>query len=134
MNIRKKTKKKQYNTDYHLVEVRELGVSINPIAFLVIQQNKVRLMPISHASSIDKLLDYIPEVLEKTNNMINKCMQNKKEETNKIINHIEKTSKKINENADKKVTKETEKIEEIKSKKPKIEYEYEYDETGVEDD
>ncbi len=110
------------------------GVSINPIAFLVIQQSSVKLMPVSHTSSVDKLLDYIPEVIEKTNNMINKCVQNKKEETNKIINHIEKTSKRINENADKKVNKEKEKNEEKKSKKPKVEYEYEYDETTFEED
>ena len=109
------------------------GVSINPIAFLVIQQNSVKLMPVSHSSSVDKLLDYIPEVIEKTNNMINKCMQNKKEETNKIINHIEKTSKKINEDSNKKIEKEKEKVEK-KTPKERIEYEYEYDETGFEDD
>ena len=109
------------------------GVSINPIAFLVIQQNSVKLMPVSHSSSVDKLLDYIPEVIEKTNNMINKCMQNKKEETNKIINHIEKTSKKINEDSNKKIEKEKEKVEK-KIPKERIEYEYEYDETGFEDD
>ena len=109
------------------------GVSINPIAFLVIQQNSVKLMPVSHSSSVDKLLDYIPEVIEKTNNMINKCIQNKKEETNKIINHIEKTSKKINEDSNKKIEKEKEKVEK-KTPKERIEYEYEYDETGFEDD
>ena len=104
------------------------GVSINPIAFLVIQQNSVKLMPVAHSSSIDKLLDYIPEVIEKANNMINKCVQNKKEETNKIINHIEKTSKQ----AQKKIDNEKEKIKKEKEdkKEPKIEIEYEYDETG----
>ena len=107
------------------------GVSINPIAFLVIQQNSVKLMPVAHSSSIDKLLDYIPEVIEKANNMINKCVQNKKEETNKIINHIEKTSKQ----AQKKIDNEKEKIKKEKEEKedkkePKIEIEYEYDETG----
>ena len=111
------------------------GVSINPIAFLVIQQNCVKLMPVSHSSSVDKLLDYIPEVIEKTNNMINKCLQNKKEETNKIINHIEKTSKKINSDKNKKIVKEEAKIEKEKNNpKRKVEYEYEYDETDFEED
>ena len=56
------------------------GVTINPIAFLVIQSNNVKLMPVNHISSLDKLLDYMPDLIEKTNNMMNRCMQNKKEE------------------------------------------------------
>ncbi len=50
------------------------GVNVNPVAFLVIQSNNVKLLPINHASCIDKLL-------EKTNCLINKSM--KKEEQNK---------------------------------------------------
>lgn len=101
------------------------GVSINPIAFLVIQQNNVKLMPVAHSSSMDKLLDYIPEVMEKTNNMLNKCIQNKKEETNKIINHIQKNSDK-NKQEEEKIKRKTNE----KQPKEKIEYEYEYDETN----
>lgn len=65
------------------------GVTINPIAFLVIQSDNVKLMPINHSSSLDKLLDYIPDLLEKTNNMINNCMKNKKEETQKILKEMQ---------------------------------------------
>ena len=54
------------------------GVTINPVAFLVIQANSVKLMPVTHSSSIDKLLDYVPDIMEKANNLINKCT--KKEE------------------------------------------------------
>ena len=56
------------------------GVSISPMAFLVIQSNNVKLLPISHSSAIDRLLDYVPDLIEKTNNIINKQMTNKKEE------------------------------------------------------
>ena len=56
------------------------GVSISPIAFLVIQSNNVKLLPINHCSTIDKLLDYVPDLIEKVNSMLNKTMQNKKEE------------------------------------------------------
>ena len=69
------------------------GVSINPVSFLVITQNNVKLMPVNHSSSIDKLLDYVPDLMEKTNNMINKFMQDKKEQTNKIINKMNKNPK-----------------------------------------
>lgn len=64
------------------------GVSINPIAFLVISKENVRLIPIEHSSAIDKILDYIPDLMEKTNNIMNKCIQNKKEENEKIINKM----------------------------------------------
>ena len=33
------------------------GVSINPVAFLVINGENVKLLPVSHSSAIDKLLD-----------------------------------------------------------------------------
>ena len=39
------------------------GVSINPIAFLVVQSNNVKLLPVEYSSSIDKLLDYVPEMI-----------------------------------------------------------------------
>ena len=39
-------------------------------------------MPVNHASSVDKFLDYIPELIDKANNMIDKC-KNKSENENK---------------------------------------------------
>ena len=98
------------------------GVNINPVAFLVIQENNVKLLPVNHTSSLDKLLDYIPDLVEKANSIIDKTMQNKKEE-------------KIAEKKDNKV-KEV-KIEEIPTKNRKkksqiikdSDYEIEYDET-----
>lgn len=48
------------------------GVSINPVAFIVIQGNNVRLLPIEHCSSIDRLLDYIPDFMDKIGNSLNK--------------------------------------------------------------
>ena len=38
------------------------GVSINPIAFLVVQENIVKLLPVNYTSTIEKLLDYIPDL------------------------------------------------------------------------
>lgn len=56
------------------------GVNIIPMAFIVIQNNIVKVLPVSHASAIDKLLDYMPDLVEKTNNLLNNCIQNSKEE------------------------------------------------------
>ena len=70
------------------------GVNINPVAFLIIQGNNVKLMPVDHASAIDKLIDYVPDLLEKANSIINKEMQNKKEEKKKREN-LKKKFKKV---------------------------------------
>ena len=89
------------------------GVSINPIAFLVITKDNVKLIPVNHSSSIDKLLDYIPDLIEKVNSTMNRCIQNKKEETEKIIKKVEKSKEEIPD---------------------QVTYEYEYDETANDDE
>ena len=88
------------------------GVSINPVAFLVIEGQKVKLMPISHLSSMDKLLDYIPEVIEKTNCMINKCLQNKQEKKSKTVDKIEKQEEKQIKQEEKKAEEKNDKSQE----------------------
>lgn len=35
-------------------------------------------MPVNHSSNVDKLLDYVPDLIEKTNIMMNKIVSNKK--------------------------------------------------------
>ena len=46
------------------------GVNINPIAFLVVQSGNVKLLPVNHSSAVDKLLDYMPDLVEKANHLI----------------------------------------------------------------
>ena len=89
------------------------GVSINPIAFLVIQSNVVKLLPVDHSNLADKLLDYMPDLIEKANCMMNKCIQNKKDLGEKIINNMKKKSdaKEKEEKAPKVEIKVEEKIE-----------------------
>lgn len=69
------------------------GVSINPISFLVVQGDKVKLMPISHSSCIDKILDYIPEVMDKMENIVS-SKETKQENTKKTDKEIKKEEKK----------------------------------------
>ena len=88
---------RKFNIDYHLEEVQEHGVTINPVAFLVIQSNNVKLMPVNHSSSVDKLLDYVPDLIEKTNNMMNRIVNNKKEETERILKEMQKRSNNLND-------------------------------------
>ena len=65
------------------------GVSLNPVAFLVIQDKMVKLLPVNHSTSLDKLLDYIPDLFEKVNTMMNKSMKHKKEKTDEILNSMQ---------------------------------------------
>lgn len=55
------------------------GVTINPVAFLVVQQGNVKLMPVDHDSCVDRLLDYVPDLIQKMNDMFNKSIQQKEE-------------------------------------------------------
>ena len=41
------------------------AVSINPIAFLIVENGKVRLLPVNHTSCLDKILDYVPDLFER---------------------------------------------------------------------
>ena len=100
------------------------GVTINPIAFLVIQEDNVKLMPVNHSSSMDKLLDYMPDLIEKSNKMMNKMLKSDKE------------SKKPSKSDTRTVT-ENQKKPKRKPEKPiqedAIDYEYEYDYTNSEE-
>ena len=77
------------------------GVSLSPVAFLVVQGEMVKLLPVNHSTSLDKLLDYIPDLFEKVNCMINKSMNNKKEQTDKIISTIQKNGRREDESTEK---------------------------------
>ena len=64
------------------------GISIHPVAFLVVEGSNVKLMSVDHESCIDKLLDYVPDLIQKMNDMFNKNLKQKEVRTNKIINEM----------------------------------------------
>ena len=105
------------------------GVNINPVAFLVVQANNVKLLPVSHSSAIDKLLDYVPDTIEKVNNLVNKQMQIKKEE---------KTSNQSSTNKESKGEKANNSSSRTKPRRNRTRsnetYEYEYNEVPEVDD
>jgi len=45
-------------------------------------------MSVDHDSCIDKLLEYVPDLMQKMNDMFNKSIQQKEYKTNKIINEM----------------------------------------------
>ena len=108
------------------------GVSISPIAFLVVGNDTVKLLPVNHNSCIDRLMDYIPDLMEKVNDYMNHKQEGKKQVIN-IEEVDELNNKNINNISNKNPIVRPKKN--TKMDKPKSEtYEYEYDETDEEDE
>ena len=70
------------------------GASINAVAFLIIQNGTVKLLPIEHTSYVDRLIDYVPDLVEKVSQMFNKNIQAQNEKTEKIIQEIKNNTQK----------------------------------------
>ena len=116
------------------------GVSISPVAFLIVQQNTVKLLPIEHGSCVDRLLDYVPDLMDKLNSYLNKSMQNKKEERKEELKNKERTRREIKETLEN-IAGNTDATNIISKTKPRrsratkpepMDYEYEYEEPDEE--
>lgn len=55
------------------------GVSINPVAFMVAGNGYIKLLPVNINSATDKILDLVPEILCRLENMCKKRISVKKE-------------------------------------------------------
>ena len=78
------------------------GVNIEPVAFLVVSNGIVKLLPVTHDSYVDKLIDYVPDLLDKSGDLIkgmkdkNKCIEKLKEKIEENIKD-EKSSENLSE-------------------------------------
>ena len=53
------------------------GISISPVGFLVVNGDNVKLLPVNSANTtVDKLIDSVPEMFDKVNGIINKNKSN----------------------------------------------------------
>ncbi len=100
------------------------GVSISPIAFIVVQPTGVKLLPVTHSSSLDKLLDLVPDLIEKTTQMLDKKLN----KSNNLIK--ENLIVKVNEDNKSKNEEEKQKISKVVDVESKP-YDIEYDETDI---
>lgn len=113
------------------------GVSINPIAFLVVQESGVKLLPVNYASAVDKLLDYVPDIIEKANDITNKMLnENKKVEHEYQIPKAKEIRKKEKIETEEKTIKQKPKrttknsiLKQEPAKEETVSTEYEYNET-----
>lgn len=55
------------------------GVKIDPVAFLIIKDGVTRMMPVAipAEATVDRVLDLVPEVLDRVENFINKKKEEK---------------------------------------------------------
>jgi len=47
------------------------GVSVQPVAFLVVGQGQVRLLPVDRNAMLDRLIDLAPQVISQIQGMVN---------------------------------------------------------------
>lgn len=121
------------------------GVSISPVAFLVVSPNNVKLLPVNHSSALDKLIDYVPDLIEKVNVYLNKSMQNRKEEKKEEAKRMDREHKEAKETIEN-LTETIQNASRIRPRRsrlnhnqniannnqlqePQDEYDYEYDES-----
>ena len=53
------------------------GVNISPMAFLIIKNGNTNLLTLNNTNPLDKLVDLMPDVINKINDLINKNIDNK---------------------------------------------------------
>ncbi len=108
------------------------GVSISPIAFIVVQPSGVKLLPVTHSSSLDKLLDLVPDLIEKTTQMLDSKLKKsgKIVQDNLIVKISDDKNAKDSSKSDRVVSNhssEPSNVTKVESKP----YEVEYDETDI---
>lgn len=52
------------------------GISINPVAFVIVQKDSIKVLPIEHNSAIERLIDYVPDLMEKADSFMDKTLEN----------------------------------------------------------
>lgn len=67
-----------------------VGASVSPVAFIIVQSGTVKLMPVEHNNCIDKLLDYVPDLFDKVNKIMNKKIDSNEKQTEKIVEQLKK--------------------------------------------
>lgn len=70
------------------------GISINPVAFVIVQKDTIKVVPIEHTSAIDKLMDFVPDLIDRANNIIDKSTEDDVKKEKMKISKI-KHNKKI---------------------------------------
>ena len=68
---------KSAQEDYPFAGGAGAGVSLQPVGFLVCGENHVRMLPAQAKSSVDRVIDLLPGVLEEVKNTLSKLNEKK---------------------------------------------------------
>lgn len=60
----------QQNSKYPFAGGSGAGVTIQPVAFMVVAKENIRLMSVCPNNSVDKLIDLVPDMVNKVNDFI----------------------------------------------------------------
>ena len=94
------------------------GVSINPVGFVIVNKDSIKVMPIEHTSAIDKLMDYVPDLMQRVNNIVNKSLDVKKCECQN--EEIKKEKENLEKEKNERIEKNKSKINEVKNNNFKV--------------
>ncbi len=73
------------------------GVHISPMAFLVVKDGTTKLMTLGGTNPLDKLIDLVPDIVEKADKLINKKIEEPKDA---VFNMVKNQKDKENENSE----------------------------------
>lgn len=83
----KDTKSAENKEDFPFGGGSGAGMSIQPVAFLVVNNDQVKLLPVNQSNSIERIVDGIPELIDEVVNMFKKDKHNnqsKKPDSNEL--------------------------------------------------
>lgn len=93
------------NGDYPFGGGSGAGVSVKPVAFLVVKNNAVRLLPVEQDTTYDRIVDTVPQIIDMVKDLFKKseCSDNQptdntKSDINLYPDDFESTDKSINLN------------------------------------
>lgn len=51
------------------------GVSVQPVAFMIVGQGQIRLLPVNQNAMVERIIDIAPQLLEQVKNVFNKTSE-----------------------------------------------------------
>ncbi|EMT40131.1 sporulation protein YtfJ [Thermoanaerobacter thermohydrosulfuricus] len=65
------------------------GVSVQPVAFMVVGQGQIRLLPVTQNAMLERIIDLTPKLIEEIQNLFNKGKSTKKVQNPTINNNAD---------------------------------------------
>lgn len=58
------------------------GVSVQPVAFMVVGQGQIRLLPVNQNTMVERVIDLAPQIMTEVQNMLNQLTQKNNNQNN----------------------------------------------------